>query len=310
MLLTQCIAITTLLSALLLTSGQALTDVTYDYAIVGGGTAGLALATRLSEDPSLSIIVLEAGGNPNITDLRLSQNNLGSSVDWQFVTVPQVDAGGRTQDQAQGKVLGGGSAINAGMYTRQALDTTFNPTFHGFSGPIAISTQALNISRFFPQIVVPTLRSLGFNLNFDSNGGNHKGPSWNYLTTFPDTSTRSYAVSGYYRPIANRSNLRVLTESQVSRIIWSVKKTDTGLLNATSVEYLALDSSDGSLKKMLLNASNVILSAGALNTPKLLELSGLGDADILGRVGIDVKIDLPGVGAKPMQSQVLRRLRN
>ncbi|KAG6918273.1 hypothetical protein DXG01_015647 [Tephrocybe rancida] len=256
----------------------------YDYVIVGGGSAGLALAARLSEDPSKSIAVLEAGGsgndNSNITDLRLNRENYGSSVDWQFVTVPQAHAGGRTQAQVQGKVLGGSSAINSGMYTRgnkieydalealgakgwnwnstfafskqnnirksehffpptdvdeEALpDLTYDPTFHGSSGPISLSLQALNISRFFSNIVVPTLRSLGFEMNVDSNGGNHKGPSWNYLrATYP----RLFGLSERRRR--------------------------------------------GSLKQQ--NASNVILSAGTLNTPKILELSGVGDPDILRR---------------------------
>ncbi|KAF8058633.1 hypothetical protein FPV67DRAFT_1455169 [Lyophyllum atratum] len=287
---------------------------TFDYVIVGGGATGLALAVRLSEDPSKSVAVLEAGGtgfgklqSPNITDLRLSRNNLGTVEDWQFVTVPQATAGGRVQAQVQGRVLGGGSAINSGMYLRgnkieydaleilgakgwnwetmfaavkkaglfqsehffpptppnvRALNLTFNPKFHGNSGPVALSLQALNISRLFPDVVVPTLRALGFEMNFDSNGGRHNGPSWNYLDLSDD-----------YLPAANRTNLHVMTNSHVSKIIWSKNKTKDGLLKATGVEYIPLDDPRGP-RLMTLNANNVILSASAMNTPKILELSG------------------------------------
>ncbi|KAG6889534.1 hypothetical protein C0992_004793 [Termitomyces sp. T32_za158] len=161
-------------------------------AVVGGGAAGLALAARLSEDPSMSVVVLGAGVN-------------GTKIEYDAL---------------------------------EALGAT----------------------------------------------------GWNWDTMF------AASKKVIHLPVANRSNLRVLTESQVSRIIWSAEKTNKGLLNATGVEFLALDDSiDGSPRKMFLKASNIILSAGALNTPKLLELSGVGDADILRRVGIDVEIDLPGI---------------
>ncbi|KAF9466969.1 GMC oxidoreductase-domain-containing protein, partial [Collybia nuda] len=311
-----------------------------DYVIAGGGATGLPLAVRLSEDPSKTVVVLEAGesgiGNPNITDLRLNRGNFGTANDWQFVTVPQAGAGNRVQDQVQARVLGGGSAINSGMYLRgnkieydaletlgatgwnwnsmfsavkksehffpptvaeiQALGLTFNRDFHGFSGPVALSIQAQNVSRFFPEFAVPTLRALGHEINPDPNGGNHNGASWDFLTALPDTSTRSYAVSGYYLPVANRTNLFVMTNSHVSRILWAPEKTKSGLLTATGVEYLDLKEAGGP-KSKIINAKNVIISGSALNTPKILELSGVGDSSILQSVGIETRIDLPGVGA-------------
>ncbi|KAJ7737626.1 GMC oxidoreductase-domain-containing protein [Mycena maculata] len=328
-----------LLSAILLLATGTVA-ITYDYVVVGGGATGLSLAVRLSEDPTKSVVVLEAGasgiGNPNITNLRLNAGNFGTANDWQFVTVPQVDAGNRTQAQIQGKVLGGGSAINSGMYLRgnkaeyDALETlgatgwnwdsmfaavkksehfhppsqteidtlglTYNPEYHGFSGPISIAIQAINVSRFFPEFAVPTLQGLGHSMNVDPNGGFHNGPSWDFLTALPDSSTRSYAVSGYYLPVINRTNLHVMTESQGSKILWSAAKTTGGLATATGVEYISFNTS-GIPKTQTINAKNVIISGGTLNSPKILELSGVGNPAVLSPLGIDVVVDLPGVGA-------------
>ncbi|KAF8172240.1 hypothetical protein K438DRAFT_1981691 [Mycena galopus ATCC 62051] len=291
----------------------------YDYVIIGGGATGLALAVRLSEDPTRTVVVLEAGN---------------SGIGKQFVTVPQVDVGNRVQAQVQGKVLGGGSAINSGMYLRgnkeeyDALDTlgaagwnwdsmfpavkksehfrppsqvevdtfdiTWDDAFHGFVGPISVAIQAVNVSHFFRDFAVPTLKNLGHGMNFDPNGGFHNGPSWDFLTILPDSSTRSYAVSGYYLPVMNRTNLHIMTESQGSKILWSAAKTD-GLVTATGVEYVFFNES-GIPETRTLNARNVIVSGGTLNTPKILELSGIGDPVVLNFLGIDVVVDLPGVG--------------
>ncbi|KAK7046410.1 alcohol dehydrogenase [Favolaschia claudopus] len=316
------------------------TTAIYDYVIVGGGAVGLPLAVRLSEDPTKTVVVLEAGNSPNITNLRLNANNFGTANDWQFVTVPQADVGNRVQAQVQGKVLGGGSAINSGMYLRgnkeeydalemlgatgwnwesmfaaakksehfhppspkqaSTLNLTYNPTSHGLSGPISIAIQAVNVSNFFPDFAVPTLEALGHKMNFDPNGGFHNGPSWDFLTALPDSSTRSYAVSGYYLPVINRTNLHVMTESQGTKIIWSAKKkrlaSRSDLLMATGVEYIVLDDA-GVPQTRTMNARNVILSGSALNTPKILELSGVGDSTTLNRLNITTLVDLPGVGA-------------
>ncbi|KAF8157488.1 hypothetical protein K438DRAFT_1531476, partial [Mycena galopus ATCC 62051] len=107
---------------------------------------------------------------------------------------------------------------------------------------------------FFRNFAVPTLKNLGHEMNFDHNGGFHNGPSWDFLTILPDSSTRSYAVSGYSTwagltavtiidlPVMNRTNLHVMTESQGSKILWSAAKTD-GLVTATGVEYVFFNES-------------------------------------------------------------------
>ncbi|KAJ7087093.1 hypothetical protein C8R44DRAFT_820297 [Mycena epipterygia] len=329
-----------LLSTILVLATGAAASTIYDYVIIGGGATGLSLGVRLSEDQSKTVVVLEAGlsgiGNPNITNLRLNAGNFGTPNDWQFVTVPQADVGNRTQAQVQARVLGGGSAINSGMYLRgnkeeydaletlgakgwnwnsmyaavkksehfhppsqaeiDVLDLTYDPAFHGYSGPISLAIQAVNVSQFFPQYAVPALKSLGHPMNVDPNGGIHNGVSWDFLTALPDSSTRSYAVSGYYLPVANRTNLRIMTSSHGSKILWAPAKTPGGPVTATGVEYLALNTS-GTPETRTINAKNVVISGSALNTPKVLELSGVGDPAILGSLGIDVVVNLPGVGA-------------
>ncbi|KAF7373955.1 alcohol dehydrogenase [Mycena sanguinolenta] len=307
-----------LLNALWLFAAVTATS-TYDYVIVGGGATGLSLAVRLSEDPTKTIVVLEAGnsgiGNPNITNLRLNANNFGTANDWQFVTIPQVDVGNRIQAQVQGKVLGGGSAINSGMYLRgnkqeydaleslgatgwnwdsmfaavkksehfhpptQAEVDTFNmtwePAFHGFDGPISIAIQAVNVSHFFPDFAVPTLKNLGHEMNIDPNGGFHNGP---YLG-FSDYTT------GLKHPLI--CCVRILSPGHQSH---------ESPLTASGVEYISFNET-GIPETRTINAKNVILSGSTLNTPKVLELSGIGDPAILNGLDIDVVVDLPGVGA-------------
>ncbi|RDB20671.1 Alcohol dehydrogenase [acceptor] [Hypsizygus marmoreus] len=322
-----------LLSIILSPLVSAINPTIYDYVIAGGGAVGLSLAVRLSEDPSKTVVVLEAG---ETGFGKLNRGNFGTANDWRFVTVPQKDAGGRVQDQVQGRVLGGGSAINSGIYIRgnkaeydaletlgakgwnwksmfaavkksehffppsaaeiKALGLTFNPAYHGHSGPVALSMQALNVSNFYRDFAIPTLHNLGHEMNLDPNGGTHNGGSWEFLTALPDTNTRSYAVSGYYLPVANRTNLHVLPNSHVSRIIWSPTSTKDDL-EASGVEYLALNTTAGSPARQFINAHNIILSGSALNTPKILELSGVGDPTILKRVGVALVINLPGVGS-------------
>ncbi|KAG6816747.1 hypothetical protein H0H87_003336 [Tephrocybe sp. NHM501043] len=316
---------------------------TFNYAIIGGGATGLSLAVRLSEDPSKTVVVLEAGltgfGNPNITDFRLNRGNFGTANDWQFMTVPQADAGNRPQAQIQARVLGGGSAINSGMYLRgnmleydaletlgakgwnwdsmfsavqksehfflpsqqetDALGLTYNPAFHGFAGPIALLIQAQNVSKFFKDYALPTLQALGHEINFDPNGGRHNGASWDYLiqvldhTRFQDTVAAKPVSSGHCPdfcfdtdlPVAGRTNLVLKTSSHVSKIVWAYKKArSSGMLSATGVEYIALNEAGETTGIHIVKARNVILSGSALNTPKILEHSGVGDRSVLERL--------------------------
>ncbi|GAB1525686.1 GMC oxidoreductase [Rhizoctonia solani] len=309
---------------------------TYDYVIVGGGTAGLAVAARLSEDPKVTVAVLEAGGtgfgNPNVTDLRNRYMPFGTQIDWVLPTVPQAAANGRVYTHAQGKVLGGSSAINGAVYIRPAKEeyaafeklgatgwsfTTLqkaglksekltmpttklggvlpNPAYHGTNGPVSVTIQN-NVSSFFNDVAVPTIKNLGHKWNPDNNGGSPNGATPVQVTIFPNSYNRSYSPNTYYLPNAGRANLHVFTDSPVSKILWK-NSTATGNVLATGVEYL------NGTEAQTLAAKNVIVSAGALHTPKVLELSGIGDPTILKAIGVPVKVDLPGVG-KNLQNQL------
>ncbi|KAG8738295.1 hypothetical protein FRC10_007071 [Ceratobasidium sp. 414] len=313
------------LSLASLVSGVAVSAATYDYVIVGGGTAGLVVAARLSEDPNVRVAVLEAGGTANITDLRNRYLPYGTQVDWVLPTVPQTAANNRVYTHVQGKVLGGSSAINGAVYIRPSkaefaafeklgvsgwswnalqeagkksekftMPTTriggVQPDLknHGSSGPLSVTIQN-NVSSFFDTTVAPTLKTLGHYLNPDNNGGSPNGASPVQMSMFPNTYNRSYSANAYYWPNAGRANLHVFTDSLVSKIIWK-NGTSTGNAVATGVEFI------NGTSAQTINAKNVIVSAGTLNTPKVLELSGIGDPAILQSLGVAVKVDLPGVG--------------
>ncbi|KAF8600635.1 alcohol oxidase [Ceratobasidium sp. AG-I] len=318
------------------TAAAATAPTTYDYVIVGGGTAGLVVAARLSEDPKVTVAVLEAGGtgigNANITDLRNRYLPFGTQVDWVLPTVPQTAANNRVYTHVQGKVLGGSSAINGAVYIRPAKEEfaafeklgatgwswtalqnagkkseKFTPPItkiggvtpdlsnHGSSGPLSVTIQN-NASSFFDTTVVPTLKTLGHYLNPDNNGGSPNGASPVQIALQPNSYNRSYSANAYYWPNAGRANLHVFTDVLVNKVIWK-NSTATGNVLATGVEYL------NGTEFQTIGAKNVILSAGSLNTPKVLELSGVGDPAILQGLGVPVKVNLPGVG-KNLQNQL------
>ncbi|KAK1226906.1 hypothetical protein PQX77_010122 [Marasmius sp. AFHP31] len=298
----------------------------YDYVIelfstqVGGGTAGLTAAARLTENSNIKVAVIEAGGT-------------------QLPTIPQTSAGGRVYTHTQGKTLGGSSAINGAVYFRPdvrefdaiealgakgwtwekfleyfkrsehftATGETFglepNTSAHGVDGPIHVSLQH-NVSSFFAEYAIPTIQSVDQPLNGDNSDGNTVGATSQQFSIYDGTYNRSYAANAYYFPNQNRENLKVFTDSLVSKIIWG--EDEDGLAVATGVEYITDNGTES------LNAKNIIVSAGALNTPKVLELSGIGDASHLESLGIDVKVNNEGVGTNlqnHISSNVVFRLK-
>ncbi|KAL0068287.1 hypothetical protein AAF712_004674 [Marasmius tenuissimus] len=327
----------------------------YDYVIVGGGTAGLTAAVRLTEDSNIKVAVIEAGGtgigNPNITDLHDTTLPLRTQLDWILPTVPQTSAADRVITQAQGKALGGSSAINGAVYLRpdkrefaalQAVGAkgwtwdkfldyfkrseifsvggdTFglepNTSAHGTSGPIHVSHQH-NISKFFAEYAIPTIQNVNQPLNADNSDGHTLGATPQQVSAFDGTYNRSYAANVYYFPNTNRANLKVFTDSLVSKILWG--EDEDGLAIATGVEYITADGSASLVCGKMFRlatltkyvhpfppqiAKNVIVSAGALNTPRVLELSGIGNTSYLEKLGIEAKIDNVGVGEN-LQNQL------
>ncbi|KAJ7704917.1 hypothetical protein B0H17DRAFT_1038728 [Mycena rosella] len=307
------------------TSGSPLVETTY--VVVGGGTAGLAIATRLSENSANTVIVLEAGSdgfnNPNISNLSISsiQALPGSSVDWNYTSLPLKFASNQIIAEPRGKVLGGSSAMNGALFTRPnkidldlwelafgAIGWNWNTisaaikmaehfsatagltsilSFHGTSGPI-FDSQQTPVDNVWEQGVIPAVLAAGGTESIDQNGGDPTGIWYTPRAMFPN-STRSYSANSYYQPNAGRPNLQVMINATVSRILWG--KSKNGKAVATGVEYI-----NAAGEKLTVSGDRVILSAGVFGTPQVLELSGVGNPQIINPLGISTVVDLPAVG--------------
>ncbi|KAF5854966.1 hypothetical protein ETB97_010477 [Aspergillus alliaceus] len=304
----------------------------FDYLIVGGGTAGLAVAARLSQRSDLVVGVVEAGPEAfeekaiNIPGLYGS--TIGSRYDWQFETTPQPGLAGRSLPWPRGKVLGGTSALNFMAWNRgniQDYDAweelgnkgwgwndllpffqrseTFHPpdtahqdqykscyqaAVHGKDGPL----QTTHIQSYGPshQFWHATLNQLGVDTSPDSLAGYNRG-AWNMICTLdPASQTRSYSANAYYRPVSAQPNLIVLTEAMATEVLIE-KNDDEGGWIATGLAILC----DGE-QRMVHAAREVIVSAGSVQSPQLLELSGIGNPDVLKSAGISVKVGNRNVG--------------
>jgi choline dehydrogenase-like flavoprotein len=290
-------------------------DTGYHTIIVGGGSAGCVLAKRLSADPAVRVLLLEAGGADRHPLYHLPAGfakmtkGIGS---WGWSTVPQRHLKGRVLRFTQAKVIGGGSTINAQIYTRgNAADydewahdhgargwsyrevlpyfkraennQRFANEYHGYGGPLGVSNpiSPLPICEAFFQAG----QQLGIPFNPDFNGERQDGLGYYQLTQLD--ARRSSTSVAYLDPVGGRPNLTVQLHSQTLRIV-----VENG--RAVGVEVAAA----GSNATQILRAEReVILACGAIGSPRLLLLSGIGPADHLREVGVPVVHDLPGVGA-------------
>ena len=312
---------------------------TFDYVIVGGGTAGLVLAARLTEDPTVVVGVLEAGqarlDDPRIMTPLLFTTLAGNKdYDWMMETVPQAGTKNKIHAQPRGKVLGGSSAINFMIYVRGQrseyddwaklgvngwgwndlkpyffkheglLEPSTNrglkplPKYtkscHGSDGPIKTSFAdwGLPIEERWQKASAETDLGLGWSPPADAWDGNHLGGYANLSTIDRSNSagTRSYAVSGYLNPIMDRKNLKILTGVNAERILLD-GAGDSAALKATGVIFQA-----GREQNMVKASKEILLCAGTIKTPQLLELSGIGSRGIIEEVGVQCLVENNGVG--------------
>jgi choline dehydrogenase len=284
----------------------------FDYVIVGAGSAGCVLANRLSADGKHSVLLLEAG--PEDTNLwihiPLGYGKLfkEKTVNWMYQTEPEPGLNGRQVFQPRGKVLGGSSSINGLLYVRGQHEDYDRwrqrgnigwgyddvlpyfkkaenqargaDDFHGADGPLPVSelSHADPLSAAFIEAAAET----GIPKNPDFNGATQEGAGW-FQTTTRYGRRASTAVS-YLRPAKGRSNLKVETSALARRIIFDGRR-------AAGVEY----DSKGALRTVRARRE-ILVCSGAYNSPQLLQLSGVGPADLLQKHGIDVVLDAPGVG--------------
>ncbi|CAG5179622.1 uncharacterized protein ALTATR162_LOCUS9378 [Alternaria atra] len=291
----------------------------FDFIIAGGGTAGLALAARLTEEGTHSVLVLEAGSRPDTVasyqapgaDLQV----LGSPIDWAFGTLPQSGLNDRQLIYNQGRCLGGSSAINglAGWSWEEVFpyfkkSTTFNPpsaeniTAQDYNaslyadGPVQLAYPPYVYAYPGSEAFVESLSALGLPKVQDLNGGTNIGTKHEPFT-MDNQYRRSSSYDSYYMQARNRPNLKVLEMSPVQQVI--LEKAGDAVV-ATGVVYI--DYATG----QTLNATakkEVILSAGALKTPQLLMLSGIGPTEILEEAGIQPYVLNENVG-KNLQDHI------
>ncbi len=289
-----------------------MTGQTFDYVIVGAGSAGCVLANRLSEDPTVTVALIEAGGrdtNPWIhVPAGYYRNITNPKITWQFGSGPEPELGGRMINWPRGRVLGGSSAINGLLYVRgQAEDFNVwrqlgNPGWsfrdvlpyfkraesqvrggdelHGADGPLSVDD--VRMDNPLCEAFIKSAIAAGIPLTRDFNGPSQEGVGYYQLTN--KNGRRCSTAVGYLHPVQTRANLSTITHGVVSSLTFEGKRV-TGVRGTF-----------GGKTGQITARREVLLAAGAIGSPQLLQVSGVGPGRVLKAAGVDVRHDLPGVG--------------
>ncbi|MBT6276545.1 MAG: choline dehydrogenase [Chromatiales bacterium] len=296
---------------------------TYDYIIVGAGSAGCVLAHRLSEDPNVRVALLEAGGKDFMPWIHIPAGFLKTlvhpKVNWLYETDPEPGTDNRPIPIPRGKVLGGSSSINGMLYIRghhrdydiwsqlgnrgwsfedvlpyfrrSENQSRGEDEYHGVGGPLHVSDQVEHHE--ICDAVLDAAESVGIPRNDDVNGARQEGFGYVQLTV--KNGLRQSTAAAFLDPVRGRKNLDIYTNAHARHLNWEGKR-------CVGITYQR-----GDTVASLQAHREVLVSAGAINSPQLLEVSGVGDAQRLTSLGIDVVHALPGVGEN-LQDHYIARL--